>query len=234
LLSCELLLDQPRVRLGVGVAMTGPVRGAALVAAARAGAVVAGACMGVGGGAALVGAGFSAWVSTARVGAGARVAVGGGSVGVAGRCVGAARAGAPTPALEPATLREVDGARAGAGAGAFERAAAVVGRAGGTVGLVATVATGSGLPRMTASSVASGVGWGGGIRPASATRLVPPQAVSRPASASSGRSTHHEGVPRLPYACRQRRVGRGAGTGIGSATRRFVRGAAARRRVPGS
>jgi hypothetical protein len=212
--------------------MTGPVRGAALVGAARAGGVVAGACTGVGGGAALVGAGFSAWASTARVGA--RVAAGGGSVGVAGRRVGAARAGAPPPELEPAAPREVVGARAGAGAGAFERAAAVVGRAGGTVGLVATVATGSGLPRMTASRVASGVGWGGGIRPASATRLVPPQAVSRQASASSGRSGHHEGVPRPPYACRQRRVERGAGTGIGSATQHFVRGAAAERRVPGS
>src|SRR5262245_56778225 len=76
------LIDHPRVRAGVGVAMTGPVRGAAVVGAGRAGAVVAGACTGVGGGAAFVGAGFSAWVSTARVGA--RVAVGGGSVGVAG------------------------------------------------------------------------------------------------------------------------------------------------------
>ncbi len=211
--------------------MTGPVRGAAVVGAARAGAVVAAACTGVGG-ATLVGAGFSAWVSTARVGA--RVAVGGGSVGVAGRRVGAATAGAPAPELElePAALRDVVGARVGADAGAFERAAAAVGRAVGTVGLVATVATGSGLPRITASSVASGVGWGGGIRPASATRLVPPQAVSRQVSASSGRSVHHADLSRPPYACRQRRVGRGAGTSIGSATRHG--GATAARRVPGS
>ncbi len=192
--------------------MTGPVRGDALVGAARAGALVAAAETGVAAGSTLVGAGFSAWLSTTRVGA--RVAVGGGSVGAAARRVGAV-VGAGTLALvELAALRDVVAGRAGPAPDELERAA-VVGRADGTVGLVAMVGTGSGLPRMTASSVASGVGCGGGISPASATRLVPPQALRRNASVTSDPSAHRTRARRSSCTLRGRRLGRGAATGMG-------------------